>query len=348
MGPLFWRFFWFFWLAQAATSLAVGATVWLLRPMAETPIPLLLQPPPQPPTLFPLLMPIGIGGIISLGFAAAMASYVMRPIRRLDLAFRSIAEGRLDERIGAALGGANNELTALGAGFDRMAERLQALVDSQRRLLHDVSHEMRAPLTRLQIAADLMEKVPERQAEMRARLHADVERMTRLVNELLTLARLENEGSFGQREKISLHELLDAVAGDAKLDAAQKHSRIEVEYPKSVELTVHHELLHRAIDNVVRNAVRHAPEASRITLRASVEGREVQIAVEDQGIGVADGDLEAIFDPFVRGAKHSPDGYGLGLAITRRAIEAHGGKVTASNLAEGGFRVRMTIPMIHP
>lgn len=345
MGSLFWRFFWFFWFAQVATSLAVGATVWLLRPSPDGPLLPLLQPPPHPPSLFPLLMPIGIGGIVSLVFAAAMASYVTRPIRRLDQAFRSIAEGRLEERIGDALGDSRNELTALGYGFDHMADRLQALVSSQRRLLHDVSHEMRAPLARLQIAADLMEKVPERQAEMRARLHTDIERMNRLVNELLTLARLENEGSLGQREKILLRDVLDAIASDAQLDTAQKHCEIRIECPDSLELTVHHELLHRAIDNVVRNAVRHSPEHSRIAIRASLEARDVQITVEDQGMGVAQGDLSAIFDPFVREAKHAGDGYGLGLAITRRAVEAHGGSVTASNLAEGGFRIRILIPI---
>ncbi len=345
MGRLFWRFFWCFWLAQVATSLAVGGAVWLLQPMPEATVPVLMQPPPHPPSLFPLLMPMLVGGVVSLVFAAVMASYVTRPIRRLDQAFQSIAEGKLDERIGEALGTSRNELTALGSGFDRMAARLQKLVESQRRLLHDVSHEMRAPLARLQVAADLMERSPQQRAELTARLHADIERMNRLVNELLTLARLETGNTIGQPERIQLHELLDAIAGDAQFDAARKQCEVLVSCPPALELTVQHELLHRAIDNVIRNAIRHAPDRSYIALRGSVDEGQIQITVDDQGKGVADEELMTIFDPFVRGATTAGEGHGLGLAITRRALEAHGGSVVAANLAEGGFRIRMRLPL---
>lgn len=311
----------------------------------EAAVPVLMQPPPHPPSLFPLLMPMLVGGVVSLVFAAGMAAYVTRPIRRLDQAFQSIADGKLDERIGEALGRSRNELTALGAGFDRMAARLQTLVESQRRLLHDVSHEMRAPLARLQVTADLMERSPQQRAELTARLHADIERMNHLVNELLTLARLETGNTGMQPERILLHELLDAIASDAQFDAAQKHCEIVVDCPPTLELVVHHELLHRAIDNVVRNAIRHAPGHSRIALRGSVDERQAQIAVEDQGEGVAEAELMSIFDPFVRGAKTRGEGYGLGLAITRRALEAHGGTVASENLAEGGFRILMRLSL---
>lgn len=345
MGRLFWRFFWFFWLAQVATSLAVGGAVWLLLPIPDAAVPVLMQPPPHPPSLFPLVMPMLIGGVVSLVFAAVMAAYVARPIRRLDQAFQSIAEGKLDERIGEALGRSCNELTALGSGFDRMAARLQSLVESQRRLLHDVSHEMRAPLARLQAAADLMERSPQQHDELTARVHADIERINRLVNELLTLARLETGNTGGQPERILLRELLDVIAGDARFDAIQKQCEVLVNCPPTLELIVHHELLHRAIDNVIRNAIRYAPERSHIALRGSVDGRQVQITVDDQGKGVADEELVTIFDPFVRGAKTAGEGHGLGLAITRRALEAHGGTVVAANLAEGGFRICMRLPL---
>ena len=343
MGRLFWRFFWFFWLAQIATSLAVGGAVWLLRPMPEASVPTLMQPPPHPPSLFPLLMPMLIGGVVSVVFATAMAAYITRPIRRLDQAFQAIADGKLDERIGEALGRSQNELTALGLGFDRMAVRLQTLVESQRRLLHDVSHEMRAPLARLQVAADLMERTPQRQAELTTQLHADIERMNRLVDELLTLARLESGNTVGQSERIRLHELLDVIAADGEFDTAQKQCEICVECPDTLEICGYPELLHRAIDNVVRNAVRHAPERSQILICAAVDDLKVLIDVEDRGGGVAENLLKTIFDPFVR-ATHAGEGYGLGLAITRRAIEAHGGTVVAENLTEGGFRIRLRLP----
>lgn len=343
MGRLFWRFFWFFWLAQIATSLAVGGAVWLLRPMPEASVPTLMHPPPHSPSLFPLLMPMLIGCVVSVVFATAMAAYITRPIRRLDQAFQAIADAKLDERIGEALGRSQNELTALGPGFDRMAARLQTLVESQRRLLHDVSHEMRAPLARLQVAADLMERTPQRQAELTVQLHADIERMNRLVDELLTLARLETGNKVGQTERIFLHELLDVIAADGEFDAAQKQCEILVDCPDTVEISVYSELLYRAIDNVVRNAVHHTPEGSQILMRVAHEGIHIRIDVEDQGQGVAEHQLATIFDPFVRAA-YAGEGYGLGLAITRRAIEAHGGTVVAENLTEGGFRISLRLP----
>lgn len=344
MGRLFWRFFWFFWLAQVATSLLVGVAVWALRPIPEAVVPAMMQPPPNPPSLFPLVMPIALGGVISLVFAGLMASYVTRPIRRLDQAFQAIADGRLEERIGEALGTSRTELTALGTGFDRMADRLQILVDSQRRLLHDVSHEMRAPLARFQVAIDLMERSPQRQTELRAQLHADINRLNHLVDELLTLARLEAGSASEQREQVLLHEILSAVAEDARFDAGLKQCEIVVDCPIDLELSAKPELLHRAIDNVARNAIRHAPAQSHILLSGRAVDRNIRIDVEDQGPGVAESELSKMFDPFVRGIATQGDGYGLGLAITRRAIETYGGSVVAVNRPEGGLRVSLKVP----
>jgi two-component system OmpR family sensor kinase len=342
MGRLYWRFFRFFWLAQVSTALVMAAAAWLLRVPPLPNLPLL--PPPHPPAVFPLLVPMLIGGVISLLFAALMASYVTRPIRRLDAGFKAIADGRLDERIGDALGGSRDELTALGSGFDRMASRLQALVESQRRLLHDVSHEIRAPLARMQAAVDLMDRAPERREELTARLHTDIERAGRLVNELLTLARLEGGGTVGPLQGVILNDLLENIADDARFDAGLKDCDVRVLCPPDLEIQAHPELLHRAVDNVMRNAVRHAPSGSVISLQAIRVEARVLIDVEDQGEGVAARDLANLFDPFFRGAGERDEGYGLGLAISRRAIDAHAGSISASNLAAGGFRISIQLP----
>lgn len=344
MGRLYWRFFAFFWLAQVCTSLVMAVAVWLLQasPPAE---PGMLLPPPHPPSIMPLVMPMLIGGVVSLMFAAAMAAYVSRPIRRLDKAFRAVADGRLEERIGGTPRTRQNELTALGPGFDNMASRLQSLVESQRRLLHDVSHEMRAPLARMQVAVDLIDRAPERRAEISARLHADIDRTSNLVNELLTLARLESGGETEPLQSVMLAEFLDGIVDDARFEAGRKGCTVDLDCPPGLVMGVHPELLHRAIDNVMRNALRHAPQNSSVLLRATREPGRVCIAVEDRGSGVAEADRARLFDPFVRGTGVREEGYGLGLAITRRAIEAHGGSVAAENLAGGGFRVSMRLPV---
>jgi len=342
---LFWQFFWFFWLAQIATSLLLGLTVWLLQSIAPHSIPFLIQPPNQERSLFPLIMPIIIGGCLSFLFAMLMAAYVTRPIRRLNLAFQAIAEGNLNERIGLSLETAQSELASLAAGFDHMATRLQIQVESQRRLLHDVSHEMRAPLARLQVAIGLIEKSPQHQTELTTRAVADIEQMNTFVNELLTLARLKSEKIIVPSELINIDELLLAISDDARFEATEKKCTIKIDCPANLSLMIHHELLYRALSNVVRNALRYAPKNSIITLRASIKDQAVKIDVGDLGKGVPEDELLSIFDPFVRSTTSEGEGYGLGLAITLSAVQAHGGTVHAENMAQGGFRIQISLPI---
>ena len=171
MGRLFWKFFLIFWLAQLVTSIGVGVAIWLEHPVHGAAGGMFAggAPPPPPPGVDPALrppppqhgwlpppLPILAGSVVSLLFAALLAWYFARPIRNLRAAFESVAGGKLETRIGASMGRRKDELADLGQDFDHMAARLQALLDTQRRLLHDVSHELRSPLARLQAAADLM------------------------------------------------------------------------------------------------------------------------------------------------------------------------------------------------
>lgn len=341
---MFWRFFWFFWLAQVTTMLAVGGTVWLLYRLTSAIMPALLQPPQHPPSLFPLLMPMLVGGVVSLVFAGLLAAYVTRPTRRLDQAFKAIAAGQLDERIGGLLGAPDNELTALRPGFDQMASRLQALVESHRRLLHDVSHEMRAPLARLQAATELMGRSPRRLAELSERQQRGIDRMNDLVGELLTLARLETADHIGEPTVLTLLELLQGVAQDARFDAGSKCCEVALECDASIGIRGNPEPLHRAIDNTVRNALKHAPDGSTVFIKASLRSGQAQIDIIDSGGGVAADELDHIFEPFSRGRNAVGSGHGLGLAIARRAIQAHGGQVSASNTASGGLCVSIRLP----
>jgi signal transduction histidine kinase len=369
MGRLFWKFFLVFWLAQVVTSVGVGVAIWLEHPArgsgpgafgggprppppgftgADRP-PLPSSPPyagaPLPRRLPPPLLPILAGSVVSLLFAALLAWYFARPIRNLRAAFESVAGGKLETRIGASMGRRNDELADLGKDFDHMAGRLQNLLGAQRRLLHDVSHELRSPLARLQAAADLMRQQPERGAEFIERFERDTARMDKLVGELLTLARLDAGMTGKLDEEVDLREAVADIADDARFEADGKRCTIEVDVNGSVVARGSRELLYRAIENVVRNAVRHSPEGGTVAISAQAVDGRLCITVADRGPGVFEGDLAAIFDPFFRsGPGRSSVGYGLGLAITRRVVEAHGGAVSAANQPGGGLLVTLELP----
>lgn len=405
VGRLFWKFFFFFWAAQLVTSIGVGVTIWALRPdpgerasLAERgpragrdggspfgpaasgdgrafPPPGAFHRPPEAgqhplPHLRgrpwrPLYLPLIAGGFVSLIFAALLAWYFARPIRVLRQAFEDVAGGRLEARVGDAMGRRRDELADLGSDFDRMADRLQALIDAQRRLLHDVSHELRSPLARLQAAVELMRQQPERAVELLARIERDSGRMDTLVGELLTLARLD-AGAAGRThagvtagEVVDLADLLAAIAEDAEFEVAGDDgpgARIDTDFSSPLPVRGDRELLHRAIENVVRNAVRHSGRAAdaggecAIALSARMAsaqegGRQIVVEVADHGPGVPEAELERIFEPFFRSGGNAPaGGYGLGLAITRRVVAAHGGTVSARNRSAGGLIVRIEMP----
>jgi signal transduction histidine kinase len=368
MGRLFWKFFFFFWLAQLVTSIGVGVAMWLLRPEHAPPgmrppppglhidaagnMPREHYPPPPglpphyKPSLLPPLMPILAGSAVSLLFAALLALYFARPIRRLKLAFDDAASGNLEARIGTSMQRRKDELTDLGSDFDRMAERLQGLVDGQRRLLHDVSHELRSPLARMQAAADLLRQQPHRTAEFASRIERDTERMNQLVGELLTLARLDAGTAGAMDETVDLHDLIASIVDDAEFEASPRQCHIAATIQEALTLTGNLELLHRAIENVVRNALRHSPDRGRIEITATRRAGLIEIEVTDQGNGVPEAELDTIFEPFFRSAGADTfAGYGLGLAITRRIVEAHGGGVTARNCPDGGLRVSLRLPI---
>ena len=376
-GRLFWKFFFAFWSAQLLTSAGVGAAVWMLRgdrPAQHWQAPGIgmpaapgwrgaAEPRPGPPPagllaerprpgarpwlLRPLSLTLLAGGLVSLLFAAALAWYFARPIRSLRQAFDQAANGQLGTRIGPQLAGRRDELADLGRDFDRMAGQLQQLLDGQRRLLHDVSHELRSPLARLQAATDLLAQQPERAAEFIERIERESGRMDRLVGELLTLARLDAGIAPRQRERVDLAELVANVAEDAAFEGQQRGCRIVTEGDSGAVLHGDRELLHRALENVVRNALRHSPDGGTvlITSRAGSQPGWLEIRVDDEGPGVPEAELEQIFAPFVRSAgAQSQAGYGLGLAITSRVMRLHGGQAGAENRAGGGLSVRLTLP----
>jgi two-component system OmpR family sensor kinase len=283
----------------------------------------------------------------SLLFAALLAWYFSRPIRALRSAFEAASAGDLAPRFSHVPGARADELVDLGRDFDRMTARLSALMDGQRRLLHDVSHELRSPLARLQAAIGLAHQQPQKVASSLERIERESIRMDKLVGELLTLSRLEASEQILATEEVALMDLVDGIVADGRFEAEQQGRRIEVcgEAPVSVRCAP--DLLWSAIENVIRNAIKHSPQGGAVTVELGVAGGMVRIAVLDRGPGVDPAELQAIFAAFYRlgpGAA-GVDGHGLGLAIAQRVVGAHGGAIAASNRDGGGLCVAITLPV---
>lgn len=290
--------------------------------------------------------PVTVGLIVSLLFAAVLARHLSRPIVGLRKAFSEVASGRFEHKASKSRRLWPDELSDLAIDFDRTAGQVKMLIQNQRRLLHDVSHEVRSPLARMQLAIDLARQQPDKAPETMARLERETVRINRLVEELLTLSRLE-AGAWGAlNEDIDLPEMLAEIVEDARFEARARQCKVTLDSVEHLNIHGHPALLQRAIENVIRNALRHTPELSTVKVSLEADAKQLCIQVRDSGPGVPEDSLERIFEPFVR--LHQPagnEGYGLGLAITRQTIEAHGGRVVASNLPEGGLCMSLTIPL---
>jgi len=376
MGRLFWKFFAVFMLAQVVTVAGVSTAIWLRHRDASSNVTMQPGPPPGPPPeimrgpdappglpppppgerrgppgpAFPV-EPLAAGILASFAVAALLAWYVAKPIRSLREAFAAAAKGHLDFRIGDRMGRRRDELADLGPAFDRTAAQLQALVDGQRRLLHDVSHELRSPLARLEAAVGLARQQPENLDASMDRIEREAGRMDSLIDELLTLSRIETGIGGRPGEIIALADLVAEVIADAEFEQRAAGKAVILEADDALATGAHvtgdAQMLHRALDNVVRNAVRHSPAGGRVrvAIGPARNGRGIEVTVRDQGPGVPAEELEAIFEPFFRGrSADGSRGHGLGLAIARRVIEAHRGRITAANAADGGLVVTIALP----
>ena len=226
-----------------------------------------------------------------------------------------------------------------------VAAQLAALMDGQRRLLHDVSHELRSPLARLQAAVGLARQQPENTESSFDRIEREAERMNDLVGELLTLSRLEAGVQGPPPEAFDITELTAAVVEDARFEASAQGRQVAYTAEGPAIVNGQAELLHRAVENIVRNALRHTPEHSTIEVEVVREAQRVRITVRDAGPGVPAARVGEIFEPFVRMPGARSDGHGLGLAIARRVVESAGGSISARNRAEGGLAVEIVLPL---
>jgi two-component system, OmpR family, sensor histidine kinase CpxA len=293
--------------------------------------------------------------VLSSGLVCYFLSwYLAKPIVRLRAATRQLAAGDLSARAGAPPS-RRDEVAGLMRDFDTMAERLEKLVNAQSRLLNDISHELRSPLARLNVALGLARRRSGAESdEMLERIELEASRLNELIGRILTLARLEDGEQKVPRTPVPLNELVLSVAEDAEFEAQARHCHVRTEIPEAGwEVRGNASLLHSAIENVVRNAIRYTHEGGSVEIRLQrtegATGPEALLQVTDCGPGVPEDALEKMFEPFYRlddARGRLTGGVGLGLAIAQRAVRFHGGRVAASNRAEGGLLVEIRLPLI--
>jgi two-component system sensor histidine kinase CpxA len=286
--------------------------------------------------------------LISAGVCFLLARHLSDPIRHLRAATRSIADGDLGARVAGLMGRRRDELALLAVDFDAMAERLRNLLESQQQLLRDVSHELRSPLARLQIALGLARRPHANLEQEFDRIEQETQRLDELIGEILSLSRLDDPARELPSETVNLEDLLETLVDNARVEAEPHWVRVDLEVTADLGVEGDRELLFRALENIVRNAVRFSPKGGTVRLHGWASGDEVLIEITDQGPGVPTELLERIFEPFFRVGKardRDSGGYGIGLAITARVIKLHGGQVRAYN--DGGLRVEVRLPR-HP
>ena len=287
--------------------------------------------------------------VASLIVAALLAHYLSRPIRSLRTAIRAMASGQLQVAVDNDMKKRNDELADLLREFEHMAARVGTLVAGQRQLFHDVSHELRSPLTRMQVAIGLARQQPERSEELMDRMDGEIMRTDRLIGELLALSRLSVAEIKMTDEEFGIDDILAEIVESAQFEGEMKGQKIRIPGETGAFIKGSPELMRRAIENVVRNAIAYTPDDSTISVEADAvpERGLLEIAISDTGPGVPDAEIGMIFDAFFRGARsdRSTISHGLGLSITKRIINAHRGEIRAYNLPERGLRVEISLPV---
>tara|TARA_B110000285_G_C15140289_1_gene630276 strand:+ start:885 stop:2243 length:1359 start_codon:yes stop_codon:yes gene_type:complete len=289
-----------------------------------------------------------ITALIIVALLTAFVTWrITNPLRKLKQATDSFARGNLDIRLPNRVECRNDEIGEVGLAFNHMAERISLLVSNQQRLFRDISHELRTPLARQQIALELLaRKLPDTEHQSLHRIEREIERMNALIDQVLTLLRLEQNSQSPSIEAYDLSDLLYKLTQDAQFETQSK-DQIHLQQPEKNPLTGQPELVSRAVENILRNAIRYTPDDGRVFLQVDMHKDTVVIRIEDEGEGVPEDSLKHLFEPFYRveaSRNQQSGGYGVGMAIAEQAIRAQGGRIEASNRSSGGLRVDITLP----
>lgn len=280
---------------------------------------------------------------VAVVFGYFLAFYFASPLKELRTAVDRFGHGDLSARVNSRR---KDEIGDLARAFDKMAERTETLLTAERRLLQDISHELRSPLARLSFGVELARTAEDREAAI-ARIRKEVDRLTSLVGGLLQVTRAEGDPAQRNLEEVDLRELLTELADDCSIEAEKRHCEVVLDATTPVILLGDRELLRRAIENVLRNAIRYAPEGTAIEVKLQPNPEAASISIRDYGSGVPDDLLTEIFKPFFRVGQArdtASGGVGLGLAIAQRAVALHQGKMLARNV-EPGLMVSVELPL---
>jgi signal transduction histidine kinase len=283
-----------------------------------------------------------VGAMVLLSYLLAL--HLTSPLRSLQKAVERFGKGDLTARVGSRR---RDEVGRLARTFDQMADRLATLLTAERRLLLDISHELRSPLARLSVATELARSSePEAREAALSRIEKEADRLNSLVGELLQVTRAEGDPSSLRKEPIRVDELLTNLVEDCSVEADARGCRLELKAAPPVEIRGDAELMRRAVENVVRNAIRHAPQGTAVEVSLENGAPGARIRVRDYGPGVPEEHLRHIFDPFYRvetDRNRTSGGVGLGLAIARRAVELHKGRIEAYN-SNPGLLMEIDLP----
>ena len=319
---------------------------------------LLLMSPFRSPLQFYGTLPGNVTFELSIVVTVVLALLVALPVRRLRVMTHQIALGNLSSRISPGFLtrflGAGDDLDGLAIDFNFMASRIEALVDSQRLLLRDVSHELRSPLTRAHLALQLAKARSSDSARSYLdRIELETEKLNDLVSQLMSLTFMEMSSGITHLEEIELSLVVLELLPDLQFEAAGKGCQVSAIVTQACRARADRMLLQRALENVARNAIRYTPQGGSITIELKAEekngSRQAVLKVSDTGPGVPEGELQSILKPFYRidkARQSTSGGFGIGLAIADRTIQLHNGELRVSNGMRGGLIVEMRIPAI--
>lgn len=306
-----------------------------------------------PPLSRTLLQPHGrslmlaVSILASAGISMVLARFIALPIQRLRQAGQQVAAGDLSVRVAHTVGKRTDDIAKLARDFDVMTERVEHLIASQQQLMRDVSHELRSPLARLQAILSIARQKAQQDAVANIdRMEHEVERLNMLIGEILSFARLQSRQQV-EPCATDLVDLVRTIAEDADIEAGESYKSVHMTGPDRCIVSADTALIHRAIENVVRNALKYTAEYTSVEIAITTQADTVTVTVDDRGPGVPDAALEKLFQPFYRVTEvqsPSPAGSGVGLAIAERSVSLHGGSIRASNRDGGGLRVAISLP----
>jgi two-component system sensor histidine kinase CpxA len=306
----------------------------------------------QPPPFFTLRLTLQVLAVVLIGglFCYFLAKYLTSPLAQLRNATHKIAEGNFETRVAENFGKRKDEVADLARDFDEMAQRIENLIESEKRLTQDISHELRSPLARMNVALELAKTrtTPESEKLIK-RIETESGRLNDLIGQLLTLSKLETGSQSFEKNEVNLTRLIENVTSDANFEARANNKEVVLKKSDRVKVSGNEMLLRSAIENVLRNAIRYTEEQTEVQVSIEKNGVAAEISIRDYGEGVPEKDLEKLFKPFYRvheARDRKTGGTGLGLAIAEQAVSNHQGTIKAEN-TEKGLLVKIKLPILN-